>query len=282
MIRKRDSRTNKVNSLLQFAKKFCGVDENVLLEALLISGNARGYILGAVSEMLLKQLLDGLGYEVLRIREKWEGEKKHHGDYYIRRSGSPWFVVESKGVKSNSEKWHGIRNTPRDSRQLETWFKRKKSGEIYEWLNSLSSSQRDKILLSKRFPDSKIIETHFVSGTAGRAGRTIATPKKAEFHVVALDLFLRTGKHEFIFASSADLAPSESHPDHLKQNYIVDILVPTVNETPNLRKPWTRDFNQVFSSLGNPVHEGDMQIDTREPGEREAGIDDITELYMEE
>ena len=54
-----------------------------------------------------------------------------------------------------------------------------------------------------------------------------------------------------------------------------------MNETPNLRKPWTRDFNQVFSSLGNPVHEGDMQIDTREPGEREAGIDDITELYME-
>lgn len=282
MISKRDSRTNKVDSLSQFAEKFCGVDENILLEALLISGNARGYILGAVSEMLLKQFLNGLGYEVLRIREKWEGEKKHHGDYYVRRSGSPWFVVESKGVKSNSEKWHGIRNTPRDGRQLETWFKRKRSGEMYEWWNSLSPPQRDKILLSKRFPDSRIIETHFVSGTAGRAGRIIATPRKTEFHVVALDLFLRTGKHEFIFASSAGLASPESHPDHLKQNYIVDILVPTVSETPNFRRPWTKDFDQIFDTLDNPVREEDMQVDTRRPGEREAGIEDITELYVEE
>lgn len=272
---------SSTNNLSQLAKKFFGVDEALLLEALLISGNARGYILGAVTELLLKRSLEGIGYETLRIREKWEGEKKHHGDYYIRRPDSPWFVLESKGVKSNSEKWHGIRDTPRDREELALWFRRKRTGEIYDWWSSLDGAEQERILTSKRFPDSRIIETHFVSGTAGRSGRSIATPKKTEFHIIALDLFLKTGKHEFIFASSGDLASPSRYPDHLKQNYIIDILVPTVNEVPNIRRPWAIDFTSIFDSLSNPVNEKDMQIDTRKPGAREAGIEDIEEFDSE-
>ncbi|MCJ7631261.1 hypothetical protein MUP77_02500 [Candidatus Bathyarchaeota archaeon] len=268
---------SNVDNLSQFAAKFYGIDEPLLIEALLISGNARGYILGAVTELLLKRFLENMGYEILRIREKWKGEKKHHGDYYIRRPGSPWFVLESKGVKSNSEKWHGIRDVPRDPRELALWFRRKRNGEIYDWWSALERVEQEKILTSQRFPDSKIIETHFVSGTAGRSGRSIATPKKTEFHVVALNLFLKTGKHNFVFASSNDLTSPVGHPDHLKQNYIIDILVPTVREVPNIRTPWNVDFNSVFGSLSSPVSEADMQIDTRKPGAREAGIEEDLE-----
>ncbi len=145
----------------------------------------------------------------------------------------------------------------------------------------MSQSQRDKIIESRKFAECRIIETHFVSGTGGRSGRKIATPKKTEFHMVALNLFLRTGKHEFIYAASADLESPKKHPEHLKQNYIIDILIPTVNEIPTLRKPWTRDFNQVFDGLTDPVREKDMQIDERKPGGRQAGIVDISELTQD-
>jgi hypothetical protein len=62
---------------------------------------------------LKKELEDEYGFKVERIREKWEGKKhsRHHGDFYIRRSDSLyWYVLESKGIKSNSEKWHRLYN----------------------------------------------------------------------------------------------------------------------------------------------------------------------------
>lgn len=37
------------------------------------SPNAQGYISGSISELLLKNHLESLGYMVERIREKWEG-----------------------------------------------------------------------------------------------------------------------------------------------------------------------------------------------------------------
>ena len=67
------------------------------------------------------------------------------------------------------------------------------------------------------------------------------------------------------------------YPDHLKQNYIIDVLVPTIRDVPNIRTPWNVDFATVFDSLGDPVNEGDMQIDTRKPGAREAGIEEDLE-----
>jgi len=85
----------------------------VFLDALRMSPNAQGYVNGSVTELLLKQHLEGLNYEVKRIREKWEGRKhsNHHGDFYFRKKETnDWFVLESKGVKSNSEKWHKLYN----------------------------------------------------------------------------------------------------------------------------------------------------------------------------
>jgi hypothetical protein len=85
----------------------------IFLAALKLSPNAQGYVSGSVTELLLKQHLEGLGYEVKRIREKWEGKKhpNHHGDFYFRKKGNPhWFVLESKGVKSNTEDWNKLYN----------------------------------------------------------------------------------------------------------------------------------------------------------------------------
>jgi len=256
--------------LEQVCKKHFGISPEVFVEALQMSPNARGYILGSLSEMLLRQHLDRLGYSTRRIKEKWVGEKHHHGDLYVSRDGKGWFVVESKGLKSNAERWHKIADVDSSRASLEKWFGRKRSGEIKEWWHSLSAQRKERILRCEAFNRACVFETHFVSGTAGRAGREIATPRKSEFHVVALDLFLRTGVHEFVFASSSALEPAESYPEHLKQNYLLDIVVPGADDGPSFAKPWTKDFGEVFATLKHPVRETEMQIDERKPGEREA------------
>lgn len=247
-----------------------GVAPATCVDALQMSPNARGYILGALSEMLLRTEFGRHGYLVHRIKEKWRGTKLHHGDLYVSRDGRKWFVIESKGLKSNSERWHKLQKVDSSREGLERWMRRKKKGEIGRWWQALPSDRRERILAANNFRTSKIVETHFVSGTAGRAGRSIATPRKSEFHVVALDLYLRTGRHEFIFAAADELESPPAHADHLKQNYLIDIMVPGVDKSPTLPSPWTRDFDRVFRALKRPIDAAEMQIDERKPGEREA------------
>jgi hypothetical protein len=99
--------------LNSFVEKVFKTKIENFFEALKLSPNALGYIAGALSEFLLKSYLIEKGFEVKRIREKWEGTKleNHHGDIYLRKNGTDkWYVLESKGVKSNSEKWHKLYN----------------------------------------------------------------------------------------------------------------------------------------------------------------------------
>ena len=117
----------------------------IFLAALKMSPNAQGYVSGSVTELLLKQHLENLDFEVKRIREKWEGKKliNHHGDFYFRKNGtSDWFVLESKGVKSNTEDWNKLYNLPRlikiifDYHEIIHWIDKNKEIEpqINEWI----------------------------------------------------------------------------------------------------------------------------------------------------
>ena len=270
------SQKNSVDNWKAAFERLCsthfGTTPDVVIDVLQMSPNARGYILGSLSEMLLRRQLAKLGYLIQRIKEKWVGPKLHHGDLYVSRNQRDWFVVESKGLKSNSEEWHNIAKVDPSHDALEKWFDRKRSGEFKEWWASLSAGRKQRILDSGNFNHAKVLETHFVSGTAGLSGRKIATPLKSEFHVVALDLYLRTGRHDFVFASSQALSAAESHDEHLKQNYLLDIVVPGADTGPTFSKPWTRDFNAVFETLKNPVKQGEMQPDERKAGGHESEV----------
>lgn len=99
--------------LADFVQRVFKTNLEIFLEALKLSPNAQGYVSGSITELLLKKELEAAGFEVRRIREKWEGRKhpNHHGDFYFRRPPeNAWFVIEAKGVKSNSEKWHRLYN----------------------------------------------------------------------------------------------------------------------------------------------------------------------------
>lgn len=105
---------NIYEKLTRFVKQVFKTTVEIFLEALKLSPNAQGYVSGSITELMLKKKLEEeYGFEVKRIREKWEGRKhsRHHGDFYFRKQDSPyWYVIESKGVKSNSEKWHRLYN----------------------------------------------------------------------------------------------------------------------------------------------------------------------------
>lgn len=97
-----------------------------------MSPNAQGYVNGSITELLLKQHLESLDYEVKRIKEKWEGKKhpNHHGDFYFRKKGTAeWYVLESKGVKSNTEDWNKLYNLPKLKKILFDY------NEIIHWID---------------------------------------------------------------------------------------------------------------------------------------------------
>lgn len=301
-----------MSELSDYIKKKFAVGDDIFLQALKLSPNACGYISGAISEFLLRDLITSRGYEIMRIKEKWEGDKhpNHHGDFYVRKRGTKdWFVLESKGVKSNSEKWHKLFNkdnlisfltknikktsfksgreiarfvaenlklfekdykqnfyTLNDVRKYKETARVTQKAEDMKLLRALSPSELERALnkrLAYVMQFVRVLETHLVSGGSKKSARTQATPRSDEFHVLALDLYLRTGKHQFIFANPKLLPPSESDKNHLQQNYIIDILVRGLKEEPRPAPPWTNNFDEVFATLKRPVREQDMQIDER-------------------
>ena len=115
--------TDVFERLTRFVQRVFKTTVEIFLEALKLSSNAQGYVLGSITELLLKEKLEELEFETKRIREKWEGRKhpQHHGDFYFRKPDTPyWFVLESKGIKSNSEKWHKLYNLDNLKRFLMT------------------------------------------------------------------------------------------------------------------------------------------------------------------
>ena len=301
-----------MSALSDYIKSKFAIGEDIFLQALRLSPNARGYISGAISEFLLRDFITSKGYEIMRIKEKWEGDKhpNHHGDFYVRKKGTKdWFVLESKGVKSNSEKWHKlfnkdnlisflakhIKRTPfksereiirfvsenlklfekeygsnfytlNDVRKYKEASRTTQKGEDMKLLRTLSQGELERALnkrLAYVMQFVRVLETHLVSGGSKKSERTQATPRSDDFHLLALDLYLRTEKHQFIFANPKLLTPSSSDKNHLHQNYIVDVLVKTVKEEPKPVAPWTNNFDEVFATLKRPVNEKDMQVDER-------------------
>lgn len=292
----------------------------IFLEALKLSPNAQGYVSGSISELLLKQRLQELGFEVKRIREKWEGKKhsQHHGDFYFRKNAqSPWFVLESKGVKSNTEHWNKLYNYPKLKKvlfdyqeiihwidttkevepQIEKWIAENLPDmvdsptlysyeEIHDYLETPPKKETDKLVsmkalenftrdeIDKMIKDKltylmskvRVLDTHFVSG-AGGGERTQATPRKDEFNLISVDIFLRYNEHKFLFANPKHLDSSGKDANHLQQNYIMGFVFPQADGSCklDLTDEWNEDFNEVCETLvpADAVSEDDMQIDNR-------------------
>jgi hypothetical protein len=271
---------------------------------------------------LLRQHLENQGFEVKRIREKWEGKKhaNHYGDFYFRKPNGAWFVLESKGIKSNSEKWHKLYNYDKllkflfDHNEKISWinqsqdiepqivawikehlpkFKTEYVDTIYTYeeikdhlknpskrktkksivIESLQHYSREKIgsMIDERLAyvmsKVKVLETHFVSGTSASNDRTQATPRKDEFNLIAVDIFLRHSEHKFLFANPKQLDASGSDANHLQQNYIMGFVFNHSNGILELEltEDWYENLQDAYESINqqDAVNELDMQEDNR-------------------
>lgn len=312
-----------IEKLENFVKEIFRTTLEIFLEALKLSPNAQGYVSGSITELLLKKKLEELKFEVKRIREKWEGRKHphHHGDFYFRKgSNEPWYVLESKGVKSNSEKWHKLYNCDNlvkflfDHYEMISWIDKKKEIEpqiatwieknlpllktdyasiLYDYeeiqkylknkpkketdkskaISALEKYSRDEVskMIDQRLTyvmsKVKVLETHFVSGTSGQSGRTQATPRKDEFNLISIDLFLRFNEHKYVFANPKQLESSGDDADHLQQNYIMGFVFTDEkgNQIIELSDEWYEKFEDVYDTLDieDAIKESEMQIDNR-------------------
>lgn len=309
------------DKISKFVERVFKTTLETFLEALKLSPNAQGYVAGSITELLLKKKLEQeYSFEVKRIREKWEGKKhsRHHGDFYFRKlNSSNWYVIESKGVKSNSEKWHKLYNFENLKNfliihaiklpwvnyesdiepQIINWintnlpkFQNEYSSQLYEFeevqkyrparetkkskaIESLRSLNREQInnMIQERLDyvmsKIKILETHFVSGTSRSSERTQATPRKDEFNIIAIDIFLRFSEHKFLFANPQNLESSGDDPNHLQQNYVMGFVLTDKigNVTLSIIDEWNEDLNEVFNTLdeADSINGDDMQIDNR-------------------
>ena len=250
-----------------------GVEEEVVVEAILDSPNARGYIIGSISELLLRNTLLKQVFKVLRIKEKWEGPKIHHGDFYISKDEKNWFVIESKGLKSNSEKWA---RSGTDSFYKKLMEKKSMTPDKI-WFDALPEDQKLVLQSEKDQSSIRLCQTHMPSGKKTNEnkqdGRTQASPRFDEFHLLAVDMYTKTGKHDFVFAVSDELARSKKDSNHLLQNYFITLVMPTtLAPLMPLASPWTTDLSSLFSKLRSPIKVEQMQVDQRKPGERAEGV----------
>lgn len=310
-----------LQKLEKFVKDVFKTTIEIFFEALKLSPNAQGYVSGSITELLLKQMLENYGYEVKRIREKWEGKKlsRHHGDFYFRKPNQSWFVLESKGIKSNSEKWHKLYNydklrtffythhnkiswinpdqdvvsqivnwinenlpkfqnefksTLYDYEEIKKYLKNepKKETEKLKAIKFLKDYSREEInrMIEERLEyvmsKIKVLETHFVSGISGSNERTQATPRKDEFNLISIDIFLRYKEHKFIFANPQHLDSSGADAEHLQQNYIMGFVFSDDNNSKlNLSDEWYENFEDAFETLSieDAIKDEEMQVDNR-------------------
>lgn len=309
--------------LKNFILERFGVSENDFLEALRLSPGSMGAIAGAISEILLKIELEKNGYEVLRIKEKPAGgndakAKDAKGDFYIRKRdlSNDWFVVECKGLKTNSEfrgaKWcnkdsvynylkgvafpksnqeiydkgyatylrakekyenKNIGKTfppfnwdinfpgPNNATLIGIW---KNENELREWVNSQADSLFTEESYRKRQGVIINLETHKPSQRVSASGIKQTGPLVADFSILAVDLFFRTGNHEFVFMNPEKISHSPSSPEHLYQNYTIDILIPGLKNDLVIKHPWYQDIDNLITKTNpSPRDLDETQLDNR-------------------
>lgn len=110
-----------------------------------------------------------------------------------------------------------------------------------------------------------ILETHQPSKRIGiKTGIDQAAPLVYDFNIMSVDLFLRTGKHEFVFMNSDEISHSPTSPEHLYQNYIIDIFVKDKKVHPVIQDPWYSDIDKCINKTEPPYRPIDKtQIDCR-------------------
>ena len=139
------------------------------------------------------------------------------------------------------------------------------TNELKDWVSSLDINCFTEEAYRKTKGAIAILETHQPSRRVGvRTGIEQASPLVSDFDIMSVDLFMRTGKHEFVFMNSKKISHSPLSPEHLYQNYIIDILIPGKKDRPVIQEPWFNDIDKCIRKTKPSYRKiRDSQIDKR-------------------
>lgn len=117
--------------------------------------------------------------------------------------------------------------------------------EIKNWLDTFNETDFDENAYWDLKAPIRLLQTHMPSTRIDIITKIKSTgPLVSEFNILCVDLFLKTGKHEFAFVNSTELNHQGKSPNHLQQNYTIDILTAKDNfKRHKLLKPWYEDLN---------------------------------------
>jgi hypothetical protein len=138
--------------------------------------------------------------------------------------------------------------------------------ELRNWIDN----QPDEVFIKQAYRNVEgaiaILETHQPSKRIGEITQINQTaPLVKDFNMMALDLFLRTGRHKFVFMNSKKISHSLTSPEHLYQNYTIDVLVKDEKTQPIFTNPWYNYFEKLIrETKPTPREIDESQLDTRE------------------
>lgn len=186
----------------------------------------------------------------------------HKGQITYSRSENKW---KNKNPSKNFPSFRWKPTTPGpDNADLSNIFKSNK--ELEKFINDADETLLTENAFRERRGLYKVLQTHEPSErTDPQTGIKQAAPLVSDFSIMAVDLFQRTGKHEFVFMNPLEISHSPSSPNHLYQNYIIDILIPGKKDNLNICPPWYSDIdNCIKFTKPNTVEYDESQIDFRE------------------
>lgn len=202
------------------------------------------------SHVRREQLSNRDGLKQFLIKHAIKGHYKDEKSYkwaektYIRKKTN-WLNI-NKDKKFPPFQWSKEWPGPCNCRLSGIW---KDEAELKEWVDSLNTERLTETSYRRLNGSIIILETHAPSQrTALQTGFEQAGPLVYDFSIMAVDLFLKTGRHEFVFMNPAYMNHSPGSPEHLYQNYIIDILIPGIKDTPTIVHPWYRDIDDVLKT----------------------------------
>lgn len=142
----------------------------------------------------------------------------------------------------------------------------KSETEVEKWLENFSADDFTEDAFWNLTAPIRVLQTHMPSTRIDQVTGIKSTgPLVTEFNILCIDLFLKTGKHELVFANAKHLNHQAQSPNHLQQNYTIDVLTRKDGfKRHNLLEPWYDDLEECIKiSKPEPRKLDESQLDRR-------------------
>ena len=149
-----------------------------------------------------------------------------------------------------------------DSADLSSYFN--SIEEIKDYIDSCEEYRFTETAFRKKEGVYLVLQTHKPSGREDPVtGYKIAAPLKSDFSILAVDLYQRIGKHKFVFVNPDTISSSPEYPNHLYQNYIIDIIIPEIKDELDIKYPWFENIDDCIATNPKSVQRDESQLDFR-------------------